>query len=93
MRPINPMWPWRIKEAHVGEEVWAGDWEIFLLEPWSSRGDSNLLALWLQREVRVEERGVKWGRRIMEGGILTFSPLRPASPFSPGSPEGPWKKS
>lgn len=28
----------------------------------------------------------------MEGGILTFSPLRPASPFSPGRPEGPWKE-
>lgn len=28
----------------------------------------------------------------MGGGILTFSPLRPASPFSPGRPEGPWKE-
>lgn len=29
----------------------------------------------------------------MEGGILTFSPLGPASPFNPGRPEGPWKES
>lgn len=28
----------------------------------------------------------------MEGHILTFSPLRPASPFNPGRPEGPWKE-
>lgn len=28
----------------------------------------------------------------MERCILTFSPLRPASPFNPGRPEGPWKE-
>lgn len=66
-----------------------------LLEPWScgcgSRGDPNLPALWPGRQVKVEEMEVIGGR-IMEGHILTFSPLRPASPFNPGRPEGPWKE-
>lgn len=37
-------------------------------------------------------RGGGGGGQATEGDILTFSPLRPASPFKPGRPEGPWKE-
>ena len=66
MRPINPMWPWRTREAHTGKEIWWGDcWRIFLLEPRGnevgSRGDPKFSALWPGREVNVEETEVTGG--------------------------------
>lgn len=76
----------------MGKKIWWG-------------GDaSRALGLWVWEQRRPEPAsplarkagegggdGGNWGR-IMEGHILTFSPLRPASPFNPGRPEGPWKE-